>query len=199
MKCPKCGDEFTPTTKHGYTTKTCSRSCASTKPARSESNKLRSEANKMWYKNNTDLARTRQLQAIQTCKEKRKNKIEHGDFYTLSGELKREKILFEQNQKCDICGCDQEWNSMPLKFQLDHINGDRINNTRENLRMICPNCHTQTPTYGIKAICVSDEVLIESLLTSPSLYTGLLNAGLQPTGGNYKRARILLEKIESRV
>lgn len=32
-------------------------------------------------------------------------------------------------------------------MQLDHIDGDSHNHKLENLRMICPNCHTQTETY----------------------------------------------------
>jgi hypothetical protein len=37
-----------------------------------------------------------------------------------------------------------------LVLQLDHIDGDRSNNTIDNLRLLCPNCHTQTPTFGAK-------------------------------------------------
>lgn len=51
---------------------------------------------------------------------------------------------------CEICGQKPEWNGMPLKLQLDHINGDHNDNRLENLRIICPNCHTQTETFGNK-------------------------------------------------
>lgn len=59
----------------------------------------------------------------------------------------RSYILKDQNYKCAICTCDQEWNSLPLTFILDHINGDSTNSRRENLRMVCPNCDSQLPTY----------------------------------------------------
>ena len=39
---------------------------------------------------------------------------------------------------------------MPLTLQLDHINGDHNDNRLENLRILCPNCHTQTETFGNK-------------------------------------------------
>jgi len=52
----------------------------------------------------------------------------------------------------NICLCEQgaEWNGLPLTLQLDHIDGNPLNNNPENLRMLCPNCHTQTETYGYK-------------------------------------------------
>lgn len=39
---------------------------------------------------------------------------------------------------------------MTLEFVLDHIDGDATNNTRENLRMVCPNCDSQLPTFKSK-------------------------------------------------
>lgn len=51
---------------------------------------------------------------------------------------------------CVECGLGSEWNNKPLTLQLDHVNGDSRDNRIENLRILCPNCHTQTPTYGAK-------------------------------------------------
>ena len=47
---------------------------------------------------------------------------------------------------CAICEHD-EWNGEPIPLELDHVNGDRTDNRLENLRLLCPNCHAQTPTY----------------------------------------------------
>lgn len=63
--------------------------------------------------------------------------------FKLKNRLLKEKIF---ENKCTCCGVT-EWQNKPLKMQLDHINGDNTNHKLENLRMICPNCHSQTDTY----------------------------------------------------
>lgn len=48
---------------------------------------------------------------------------------------------------CEICNIPDEWNNMSLKLEVDHINGVNNDNRVTNLRWVCPNCHSQTPTY----------------------------------------------------
>lgn len=48
---------------------------------------------------------------------------------------------------CAECGLSDEWNDKPLVLQLDHIDGDPTNDLKENLRWLCPNCHSQTETF----------------------------------------------------
>ena len=52
--------------------------------------------------------------------------------------------------KCSECGNLGVWNGKPLILQLDHIDGDLSNWEINNLRIICPNCHTQTETFGTR-------------------------------------------------
>lgn len=68
-------------------------------------------------------------------------------YEKLSKARRIEILLTEQRHRCARCRHKDVWNGSPLVFQLDHINGDSRNHLRENERMLCPNCHTQTPTY----------------------------------------------------
>ncbi len=51
---------------------------------------------------------------------------------------------------CNICGVPDVWNGKKLVLHIDHIDGDRHNDSKENLRFLCPNCHSQTENFGSK-------------------------------------------------
>ena len=54
-----------------------------------------------------------------------------------------------KENRCERCGID-EWRDAELSLCLHHINGDRHDNRLENLQLLCPNCHSQTPNFGSK-------------------------------------------------
>jgi hypothetical protein len=56
------------------------------------------------------------------------------------------KYGFAEN-KCSECGIPNIYNGIPLTIQLHHIDGNRYNNKLDNLKMLCPNCHSQTHTF----------------------------------------------------
>lgn len=67
----------------------------------------------------------------------------------LKKRLIKEGIL---DLKCAICGNDGTWQGKPISLQLDHINGISNDNRIENLRILCPNCHSQTENFSGKNI-----------------------------------------------
>jgi hypothetical protein len=68
--------------------------------------------------------------------------------YKLKNKLLRNG-LFEN--KCLICGIT-DWNGKKLNMELDHIDGNKYNHSLLNLRLLCPNCHSQTETFRGKNI-----------------------------------------------
>jgi len=116
-------------------------------------------------------------------------------LYVNNGHLKSFLVKYYFDYRCSGCNIFK-WNDEPLVLQLDHINGVRNDNRLENLRLLCPNCHSQTPTFcrggshdkGKSGMKVSSKNLIESLRTSDSIRQALIKVGLQPFGGNYNRA-----------
>lgn len=76
------------------------------------------------------------------------NRIENGDLSLYHVKYK-EYLIFKHGNKCMECG----WNKINITtglvpIQLEHIDGNSDNNELSNLKLLCPNCHSLTSTFG---------------------------------------------------
>lgn len=67
-------------------------------------------------------------------------------FDELGPRKKKEFLVDECGGVCVICR-QATHNDLPIPLELDHINGNSDDNSRENLRVLCPICHSRTPTF----------------------------------------------------
>jgi len=105
------------------------------------------------------------------------------DFDSLGYDRKRSRLILEQSGRCLCCGLS-EWNGRALTLELEHIDGDRTNNIRANLKMLCPNCHSQTKTWRRRKICGNgrrfpDNVMIEAIRNSTNMNECLAHLNLR--------------------
>ena len=154
--CPKCG------TMHEKSGKFCSRSCANSRTFTAETKDKKRNSNLKFYSNFTPEER-KELQAQKDTKfdaYARQLRVQQKNLETSwsrpyeemrQGSL-RKRLLHERNHTCEQCGIGNEYNGKPLSLELDHIDGNSSNNKIENLRILCPNCHSQTPTHRAKNI-----------------------------------------------
>lgn len=85
---------------------------------------------------------------ISSAKKKRDRLLEV-PFESLKNISRRKRILIEQGNVCNTCKI-KDWFGLPVTFEYHHKDGNKENNSRENVEMICPNCHSQTDNFRFK-------------------------------------------------
>lgn len=77
---------------------------------------------------------------------KNANEILKKGYVQQAKRLRRALLEIGIQHKCSICGITK-WMDKDIVLQIDHIDGDKSNNQYDNLRFLCPNCHSQTNTF----------------------------------------------------
>ena len=147
--CPKCQ------TNHYKPGIFCSRSCANSREWSEESKKKKSKALKEFIQNNPSWHEKREktnearLQTLKTTLySKNEKKFLEGKIITRNHIKKW--LIKTCGEKCSICNLPPLWNGEFLSLQVDHINGINDDNRPDNVRLVCPNCHSQTDTFAGK-------------------------------------------------
>jgi len=196
-ECKKCGKEFTP--EKGLISY-CSLQCRNSRTWSDEDKEKKSNAYYAKYGKIEKKEIEVIVKAYSEKKEikKRKNIMDE-DYEKLSYERLRKRILIEQEFSCNRCDLS-EWQGLPIPLELEHIDGNNKNNSRDNLEILCANCHGQTTTWRgrnktYKRYKISDEELLSTLLKNGlNMRQSLVELGLSPKGGNYNRCHAILNE-----
>lgn len=102
---------------------------------------------------------------------------------------------------CEKCGNNGNWQGTILTLQLDHRNGINNDHRLENLRWLCPNCHSQTDTFTGKnktdkeKITFTEEQAIEALKNTPNVNQATQYIGCTKGGANWIRIKAIKNKF----
>lgn len=143
MNCLQCGLETS-------NNKFCSRSCSATF---NNIGRIRSIENNRIC-GNCEFKKTK-TKHHQFCSDeclksfRLKKLIKNFNEGKLNSPLSIKKCIVElRGNICSVCFQNTIWNGKKLTLQLDHIDGNSDNNIPDNLRLLCPNCHSQTSTFA---------------------------------------------------
>ena len=155
MLCEKCKNYHNGSYGSG---RFCSRGCANSRIQSKETKEkvsLKLKGVKPWNTGFT-LSEQHKNKIASSCKGSIKPQIADTEAFiqnsTLARHVIKKRIIRDNllDYKCSCCGLTDYWNGKKLSLQLDHINGINNDNRLENLRFLCPNCHSQQDTYASK-------------------------------------------------
>ena len=153
IKCKVCSSNIE--YEYRNVKKFCSQSCSSTFNNKIRVRNLKNKTNNILnclHCGKTDVKNkfcSNQCANYFKALESRKNafeKIKTGELNHKNNRRLKEFIRHEKGNKCQMCSFS-EWGNKPILLILDHIDGNSDNCSLENLRLICSNCDTLTPTY----------------------------------------------------
>lgn len=144
----------------------------------------------LWSKGKTSLEDKRIKSTGNTYKDVFSEDSSANATYVKSLIIRKELLPY----KCSVCSMNPLWNGKELKLQMDHINGNKRDQRLENLRMICPNCHSQTETFGSKNKSKGsppEEKIISVIKSTYSITEAIRELGINQI--NFKKLKNIIE------
>lgn len=153
-ECEYCGSEFPININRNCDKerKYCNRSCSAYATNLKLGKNIHGERNNRCL-NCDNIVNKYSTYCDNTCYAKYKQKlifkeIENGDIGQFEGQY-RKFLINKYGSRCMDCGwCEINKSTGNVPIQMEHIDGDAKNNSLNNLKLLCPNCHSLTPTYG---------------------------------------------------
>jgi 5-methylcytosine-specific restriction endonuclease McrA len=199
VQCEKCGATHDGSYGSG---RFCSQPCARSFASAEKREEINAKVSKTLKGRKPEFSLEQMQRGIAAQKATKLRQLLSADWNTLCVDTKKKRVVIEQDGKCQRCGIDK-WLGEPLILQVDHADGNAQNDARENLRGLCPNCHSQTPTFCGKNrgkshrrgdYEITDERMLVALLETRSIGAALKLLGKNRNGLNYRRCKKLLEQ-----
>lgn len=105
-------------------------------------------------------------------------------------------LIKERGHNCESCN-NSVWLGKPITIELEHIDGNNRNNEKQNLKLLCPNCHSQTNTWkgrnknsleNKNKWPINDKEFLNAINATSNIRQALLKLGLTAKASNYERA-----------
>ena len=120
--------------------------------------------------------------------------LTNNDFGVITPRIIKKHLLAERGHQCECCH-NVQWLGKEIPLQVHHIDGDRTNNTRDNLVLLCANCHSITENWcGKNKIQVTKEQVLEAAKVSKTICEICTRVGWNPDAGHYAKVREILGK-----